>query len=261
MTRQDFPSIQLGGLLFHNSHPFKKLWRDCVAVRSMSGFGVGVLVLLVTGCASTKELHKLETQLEHQLQETHQQIEQQRARHSQDLQVVEQGVQAVRQDLRQLSAQHQVQFSEAQAQVNSGLKRLDQQGDALEKVWRELENVRTDMSRLKPLRRVLDQVQEQLETTDGVINALKTDTAAQKATISKLEGSMLDIQALQKHLQGATDRLRAVVGEIGEGMVQRLKLEMRYARDRLYQLEQVLDHWPVEEKDENSNVFHMVPPG
>lgn len=260
MTRRDFPS-QFSWLLFQNPYFSKRLCRERLALTSTSSLGLGVLLFIVTGCASTQDLRKLETQTAHQLKETQQHIEQQRSRHSQDMQVVKQEVQEVRQDLRQLTAQHQTQLWEVQSQVKSGLKRLDQQVDALEKVWRELENVRTDVSLLKPLGIALDKVQERLETAHGVLKALKAETAAQRETVSTLEGNVQDIQALQEYLQSATERLRAVVGEIGEEIVQRLNLEMNYARDRLHQLEQVLDRLPVGENAGKSKAIHVAPPG
>lgn len=195
------------------------------------------------GCATNKDLQRLRTEVE------------------QDLSTVKQDLQGVRTELRGLSARQEEKLAQVRSDVHASLERLREQVTALGKLREDLENVRADVALLKPLGMVLDSVQERLEATHGVIEKLKAEAQTHQAAIAKLEGNIQDVQALQEEIAKETQRVEAVIGEIGEGIIERLRMEMTFAKDRIQQLEQVLNQFPVGKDRENTKAAISPTPG
>lgn len=214
------------------------------------------MVWLLAGCVTNKDLETLRTDIGQQLVMTKEELAKRTRENQEKIAALDQSLQTVHTQLQQLSARQQTELSAVRKDVDTALTQLDEHRATLTKVRQELERVRTDLALLKPLGIALENVQARLDTTHSLVNALKAETESQRETIAQLGEEVQDVRAAQEAIQQETEHVKAVVEEIGAELVQRLRLELNYARERLHQLEQVLNRFPKKERAGEPKAIH-----
>lgn len=224
----------------------------------IGGIAGAILVLwFMTGCVTSKDLDAVRVSLQEELTATRTQMERGDQANQEKIEAVAQDLQSVQTKLEDLSQAQQSGLATIRQEMKSSLSRLQDQVAELSQVRQELEAVRADIALLKPLGMALDAVQERLDAANAVIASLQTETEKHRTLLEGLEGKVQDIHALQEHISQETQQLRDLVQLIEQGVIHRLQIEVNLARDRIHQLQQVLDQFPHTTKDKDAAKVHL----
>lgn len=144
----------------------------------------GLAVVLVSGCATTKDLDTLRAQLSDQ-------------------------VTAVRNDAAQSR--------------------------------QAVDTLRTDVTLLKSLGVVVDSLKSRLDGVQTTLQGLQAESESHRTILGNLRGDFKEFRVAHEGVAKETDRLRMSVGSLEQGMMHQLQMEVTLARERIKQLEQVIE--------------------
>lgn len=134
---------------------------------------------------------------------------------------------ATTQDLDQLRAQVNDQISA----VRSDAAQSRQAVDAL----------KTDVTLLKSLGVAVDSLKSRLDGLQSTVQALQTEAESHRTTLGNLRVDFKEFKVAQEGVAKETDRLRMSVGSLEQGMMHQLQMEVTLARERIKQLEQMIE--------------------
>lgn len=234
------------------------LWKDR---RYLWCAGWVTLLLLVTGCATPRDLEELRSDVRAQVTASQSRMDSELGTTKNQLDAVARKVGSLEEKVDELRTIQQASVAEVRQDMKVAIEDFQQQVAALEKVRQQLEDVRTDVALLKPLGMALDSVQERIEATQGIVESLKQEAQTHQTSIAQLAGDVQAVHDAQAKITQETERLSLVVKEVGEGVIERLRMEMNFARDRVKQLEQVLNQYPRPERQEGPTISTTPPPG
>ncbi len=152
--------------------------------RGMFGIGLFTLFMLSSGCATTKDLDQLRTQLSDQLTTV-------RAESAKSAQAVD--------------------------------------------------TLRTDVSLLKSLAVAVETVKGRVDGVQTAVQGLQSEAESHRAALGNLRGDFREFKVAHEGIARETDRLRVSVGSLEQGMMHQLQTEVNLARERIKQLEQVIE--------------------
>jgi chromosome segregation ATPase len=104
-----------------------------------------------------------------------------------------------------------------------------------------VEALRTDVTFLKSLGVALEAVKGRVDGMQASLQSLQSEAESHRATLSNLRGDFREFKVAHEGVAKETDRLRATVGSIEAGMIHQLQVEVNLARERIKQLEQVIE--------------------
>jgi chromosome segregation ATPase len=104
-----------------------------------------------------------------------------------------------------------------------------------------LESMRSDVALLKSLGVAVDTVKGRVDTIQGTVQGLQSEADSHRSAISTLRSDFREVKVAHEGVVRETDRLRVTVGSIEQGMIHQLQVEVNLARERIKQLEQVIE--------------------
>ncbi len=104
-----------------------------------------------------------------------------------------------------------------------------------------VEALRTDVTLLKSLGVALDAVKSRVDVMHTSLQSLQSEAESHRTTLSNLRGDFREFKVAHEGVAKETDRLRTTVGSIEAGMIHQLQVEVNLARERIKQLEQVIE--------------------
>lgn len=145
----------------------------------------GLIVVLTTGCATTKDLNALRAQIDEQ-------------------------VAAVRTDAAQSR--------------------------------QAVEGLRADVILLKTLGVAIDSLKNRLDGLQATVQGLQSESESHRTTLANLRVDFKEFRVAHEGIAKETDRLRMSVGSLEQGMMHQLQMEVTLARERIKQLEQMIEN-------------------
>lgn len=104
-----------------------------------------------------------------------------------------------------------------------------------------VEGIKTDVTLLKSLGVAVDTLKGRVDGLQTAHQSLQTEAESHRTTLSNLRGDFKEFKVSHEGVARETDRLRMSVGSIEQGMLHQLQTEVNLARERIKQLEQVID--------------------
>ncbi len=104
-----------------------------------------------------------------------------------------------------------------------------------------VDTLRTDVTLLKSLGVALDAVKGRVDGMQASLQSLQSKAESHRTTLSNLRGDFREFKVAHEGVAKETDRLRTTVGSIEAGMIHQLQVEVNLARERIKQLEQVIE--------------------
>ena len=104
-----------------------------------------------------------------------------------------------------------------------------------------VEALKTDVTLLKSLGVAVDTMKGRLDGLQATVQALQTEAESHRAALTSLRDDFKDVKVAHEGVARETDRLRMSVGSIEQGMIHQLQTEVTLARERIKQLEQVIE--------------------
>lgn len=104
-----------------------------------------------------------------------------------------------------------------------------------------VEALRTDVTLLKSLGVALEALKGRVDGMQASLQSLQSEAETHRATLNNLRGDFREFKVAHEGIAKETDRLRTAVGSIEAGMIHQLQVEVNLARERIKQLEQVME--------------------
>jgi chromosome segregation ATPase len=104
-----------------------------------------------------------------------------------------------------------------------------------------VEALKTDVTLLKSLGIAVDTMKGRLDGLQATVQGLQTEAESHRATLTSLRDDFKAVKVAHEGVARETDRLRMSVGSIEQGMIHQLQTEVTLARERIKQLEQVIE--------------------
>ena len=101
--------------------------------------------------------------------------------------------------------------------------------------------LKTDVSLLKSLGVAVDSLKSRLDVAQASLQNLQTENDSHRTTLGNLRVDFKEYRAAHDAVVRETDRLRMSVGSLEQGMLHQLQMEVTLARERIKQLEQVIE--------------------
>ena len=121
-----------------------------------------------------------------------------------------------------------------------------------------VEGLKTDVVLLKSLGVAVDSLKSRLDGMQTTVQVLQTEAESHRTTLGNLRVDFREFRVAHEGVAKETDRLRMSIGSIEQGMMHQLQMEVTLARERIKQLEQVIESLsksgPVEKGKEGSAV-------
>lgn len=127
--------------------------------------------------------------------------------------------------------QLRVQVNEQISIVRSDAAQSRQAVDAL----------KTDVTLLKSLGVAVDNLKTRLDGLQSTVQALQTEAESHRTTLGTLRVDLKEFKVAHEGVAKETDRLRMTVGSLEQGMMHQLQMEVTLARERIKQLEQMIE--------------------
>ncbi|WP_447862953.1 hypothetical protein [Nitrospira calida] len=105
-----------------------------------------------------------------------------------------------------------------------------------------LETTKADVALLRSLGMVVDAMKGRLDGIQTTVQGLQTESESHRTAISTIRGDFREFKVAHEAVAKETDRLRGVVGSLEQGMIFQLQVEVNLARDRIKQLEQIIEN-------------------
>lgn len=129
-------------------------------------------------------------------------------------------------------------LDQLRAQVNDQLAGV--RSDAAQS-RQAVEALKTDVTLLKSLGVAVDSLKSRLDGMQSTIQALQTEAESHRTTLGNLRVDFKEFKVAHEGVAKETDRLRMSVGSLEQGMMHQLQMEVTLARERIKQLEQVIE--------------------
>jgi chromosome segregation ATPase len=129
-------------------------------------------------------------------------------------------------------------LDQLRAQVNDQLAVV--QRDAAQS-RQAVDALKTDVTLLKSLGVAVDSLKSRLDGLQATIHALQTEAESHRTTLGNLRVDFKEFKAAHEGVAKETDRLRMSVGSLEQGMMHQLQMEVTLARERIKQLEQMIE--------------------
>jgi chromosome segregation ATPase len=104
-----------------------------------------------------------------------------------------------------------------------------------------VESLRTDVSLLKSLAVAVDSMKGRLEGMQTALQGMQSEAESHRTGLANLRGDFREFRVAHEGVARETDRLRMSVGSIEQGMMHQLQMEVNLSRERIKQLEQVIE--------------------
>lgn len=104
-----------------------------------------------------------------------------------------------------------------------------------------LEATKADVALLRSLGVAMDAMKGRLDGIQTTVQGLQTEAESYRTAISTIRGDLREFKVAHEAVAKETDRLREVVGSLEQGMIFQLQVEVNLARDRIKQLEQIIE--------------------
>lgn len=101
--------------------------------------------------------------------------------------------------------------------------------------------LRTDVTLLKSLGVALEAVRGRVDGMQTSLQSLQAEAESHRTTLGNLRVDFREFKVAHEGVAKETDRLRTTVGSIEAGMIHQLQVEVNLARERIKQLEQVIE--------------------
>jgi chromosome segregation ATPase len=101
--------------------------------------------------------------------------------------------------------------------------------------------LKADVTLLKSLGVAVDSLKSRLDSQQTTVQALQTEAESHRTTLGNLRVDFKEFRVAHEGVAKETDRLRMSVGSIEQGMMHQLQMEVTLARERIKQLEQVIE--------------------
>lgn len=105
-----------------------------------------------------------------------------------------------------------------------------------------VEALKTDVTLLKSLGVVVDTLKGRLDGMQSTVQTLQTEAESHRTTIGNLRVDFKEFKVAHEGVARETDRLRISVGSLEQGMMHQLQMEVTLARERIKQLEQMMEN-------------------
>ncbi len=124
------------------------------------------------------------------------------------------------------------------AQVNDQVSVIRTEGTQSRQI---VEGLKTDVTLLKSLGVAVDSLKSRLDGMQSTVQALQNEAESHRTTIGNLRLDFKEFKVAHEGVAKETDRLRLSVGSLEQGMLHQLQMEVTLARERIKQLEQVIE--------------------
>lgn len=101
--------------------------------------------------------------------------------------------------------------------------------------------LKTDVLLLKSLGVAVDSLKNRFDAAQTTLQGLQTESDAHRTILGNLRGDFKEFRAAQEGIAKEADRLRMSVGSLEQGMMHQLQMEVTLSRERITQLEQVIE--------------------
>lgn len=105
-----------------------------------------------------------------------------------------------------------------------------------------VELLKTDVVLLKSLGVAVDTLRSRLDAVQMTGQALQTEVETHRAMLNNFRVDFKEFRVAHEGVAKETDRLRMSVGSLEQGMLHQLQTEITLARERIKQLEQVIEN-------------------
>jgi chromosome segregation ATPase len=129
-------------------------------------------------------------------------------------------------------------LDQLRAQVNDQLSVV--RNDAAQS-RQAVDALKTDVTLLKSLGVVVDNLKSRLDGVQATVQALQTEAESHRTTLGSLRVDLKEFKVAHEGVAKETDRLRMSVGSLEQGMMHQLQMEVTLARERIKQLEQMIE--------------------
>jgi len=123
------------------------------------------------------------------------------------------------------------QLNDQVAAVRSDAAQSHQAVDAL----------KTDVTLLKSLGVAVDSLRSRFDAAQATLQGLQTESDSHRTTLGNLRVDFKEFRVAHEGVVKETDRLRMSVGSLEQGMMHQLQMEVTLSRERIKQLEQVIE--------------------
>jgi chromosome segregation ATPase len=104
-----------------------------------------------------------------------------------------------------------------------------------------VEALKSDVILLKSLGVVMDSLKSRLDGMQATVQSLQTEAESHRTTLGNLRVDFKEFRVAHEGVARETDRLRLSVGSLEQGMMHQLQMEVTLARERIKQLEQMIE--------------------
>ena len=101
--------------------------------------------------------------------------------------------------------------------------------------------LKTDVMLLKSLAVAVDSLKSRVDAAQATMQGLQTESDSHRTILGNLRVDVKEFRVAQEGVAKETDRLRMSVGSLEQGMMHQLQMEVTLARERIKQLEQVIE--------------------
>jgi outer membrane murein-binding lipoprotein Lpp len=101
--------------------------------------------------------------------------------------------------------------------------------------------LKTDVTLLKSLGVAVDSLKSRVDGMQNTVQALQTEADSHRTTLGNLRVDLKEFKVAHEGVAKETDRLRMSVGSLEQGMMHQLQMEVTIARERIKQLEQMIE--------------------
>jgi len=200
-----------------------------------------LLGALVPGCATKKDLKVVEQHVQERINSARAEFVQQHQSHGERIDHLDNEFLQLQKGFQDFQEEQHSTLVRVQEGMDASIGQLQAKVAELTKVRQELQEVRTDVALLKPLAMALDAIQERLDATTAVIKSLEKEAQEHRSLIVGIEGNVHELTELQTGISSETKQLKTVVGDLSQGVVEGLRIEIETAQNRIQKLQTMLD--------------------
>lgn len=105
-----------------------------------------------------------------------------------------------------------------------------------------VEELKADVILLKSLGVAVDSLKNRLDGVQTTVQGLQSESESHRTTIGNLRVDFKEFRVAHEGVAKETERLRMSVGSLEQGMMHQLQMEVTLARERIKQLEQMMEN-------------------